>query len=192
MESNSLNSFPLSAFISIIILRVRHGVACTNKPIPFQSWVSLPCMVISAHLPEWTGYIRSLFIYLLMDLWVVSGYWLLQKKCYKHLRACLCISSVESLSRVQLFATPWTAACQASLSITNSRSLHKLIYIESVMPSNHLTLCHPLFHLPSIFPSIRVFFNESVLHIRWPKYWSFSFSISFSSEYSRLISFRID
>ena len=167
MESNSLNSFPLSAFISIIILRVRHGVACTNKPIPFQSWVSLPCMVISAHLPEWTGYIRSLFIYLLMDLWVVSGYWLLQKKCYKHLRACLCISSVESLSRVQLFATPWTAACQASLSITNSRSLHKLIYIESVMPSNHLTLCHPLFHLPSIFPSIRVFSKESVLHIRW-------------------------
>ena len=86
--------------------------------------------------------------------------------------------------------TPWTAACQASLSITNSRSLFKPMS-KSVMPSNHLTLCHPLIP-PSIFPSIRVFSNELVLHIRWPKYWSFSFSISLSSEYSALISFRID
>ena len=100
-------------------------------------------------------------------------------------------SSVQLLSRVQLFATPWNAACQASLSITNSWSLLKLMSIESVMPSNHLILCHPLL-LPSIFPSIRVFSNESVLHIRWPKYWSFSFSISPSSEYLGLISFRID
>ena len=97
-------------------------------------------------------------------------------------------SSVQSLSRVRLFVTPWTAARQASLSIANSRSLLKLMSIKSVMPSNHLILCCPLLLLPSIFPSFRVFSNESVLHIRWPKYWSFSFSISPSSEYSGLIS----
>ena len=101
------------------------------------------------------------------------------------------ISSVQSLSCVQLFATPWTAACQVSLSITNSWSLLKLMSIESVMPSNHLILCHPLLLPPSIFLSIRVFSNESVLLIRWPKYWSFSFSISPSNEYSGLISFRM-
>ena len=100
-------------------------------------------------------------------------------------------SSVQSLSRVQLFGTPWTAAHQASLSITNFRSLLKLISIESVVPSNHLILCHPLLLPPSILPRIRVFSNESVLHIRWSKYWSFSFSISSSSEYSGLISFMI-
>ena len=100
-------------------------------------------------------------------------------------------SSVQSLSHVRLFATPWTAACQASLSITNSWSLLKLTSIELVMPSSHHILCRPLL-LPSIFPSIRVFSNESVLHIRWPKYWSFSLSISPSSEYSGLISFRMD
>ena len=99
---------------------------------------------------------------------------------------------VDSLSRVRLFATPWTIACQASLSITNSLSLHKLMSIESVMPSNHLVVCHPLLLLPSIFPSIRVFSNESVLHIRWPNNWSFSFSLSPSNKYSGLISFRID
>ena len=101
-------------------------------------------------------------------------------------------SSVQSLSCVQLFATPWTAACQGSLSITNSRSLPKLMCIESVMPSNHLILRCPLLPLPSIFPGIRVFSNESALHIRWPKYWSFSFNISPSSEQSGLISFRMD
>ena len=101
-------------------------------------------------------------------------------------------SSVQLFSHVQLFVTPWTAACQASLSITNSQCLLKLMFIESVMPSNHLILCHPLLLLPSIFPSIRVFSNESVLCIRWPKYWSFSFSIGPSNEYSGLISFRID
>ena len=101
-------------------------------------------------------------------------------------------SSVQSLSHVRLFTTPWTAAHQASLSITNSWSLRKLMSIESVMPSNHLILCHPLLLLPSILPSIRVFSNESVLCIRWPKYWSFSFSISPSNEYSGLISFRMD
>jgi len=99
--------------------------------------------------------------------------------------------SVQLLSSVWLFATPWTAACQASLSITNSQSLLKLMSIESVMPSNHLILCHPLL-LPSIFPSIRIFSNESLLPIRWPKYWSFNCSISPSNEYSGLISFRID
>ena len=99
------------------------------------------------------------------------------------------ISSVQLLSRVQLFATPWTAACQASLSITDSWTLLKLTSIKSVMPSKYLILCHPLL-LPSIFPSIRVSSNESVLYIRWPKYWSFSFSISPSNEYSGLTSFR--
>ena len=96
------------------------------------------------------------------------------------------------LSHVRLFATPWTAACQASLSITNTQSLLKSMSIKWVMPSNHLILCCPLLLLPSIFPSIRVFSNESVLHITWPKYWNFSFSISPSNEYSGLISFRMD
>ena len=101
-------------------------------------------------------------------------------------------SSIQLLSHVQFFATPWTIAHQASLSIANSWNLIKLMSIESVMPSNHLTFCHPLPLLPSIFPSIRVFSNESVPHIRWPNYWSFSFSISPSKEYSGLISFRMD
>ena len=101
-------------------------------------------------------------------------------------------SSVQSRSRVQLFATPWTAACQASLSITNSQSLLKFMSIELVMPSKHLILCCPLLLLPSIFLTIRVFSNESVLCVRWPKYWSFSFSISPSNVYSELISFRMD
>ena len=100
--------------------------------------------------------------------------------------------SVQSISRVRLFVTPWTATQQASLSITNSRSLIKLMSIESVMPSNHLTLCRPLLFPPSIFFSIRVFSNQSVLRIRWSRYWSFSFSISPSYEYSGLISFRMD
>ena len=100
-------------------------------------------------------------------------------------------SSVQLLSHLHLFVTPWTAACQASLSIANSQSLLKFMTIESVMPFNHLILCHPLLLPPSIFPSIRVFSNELVLHISWPKYWSFSFSISPSNEYSGLISFRM-
>ena len=105
---------------------------------------------------------------------------------------CWILPSVQSLSRVQLFVTPWTAACKASLSITNSQSLLKLMSIESVTLSNHIILCHPLLLLPSIFPSIRVFSSESILCIRWPKYWSFSFSISPSNEYSVMISFRIN
>ena len=99
--------------------------------------------------------------------------------------------SVQSLSCVQLFTTPWTAARPASLSVTNSRSLPKLTFIESVMTSNHLIFCHPLLLLPSIFPSIRVFSNELALCIRWPKDWSFSFNISPSNEHSGLISFRV-
>ena len=111
---------------------------------------------------------------------------------FSNTTCCPQFSSVQLLSCAWLFATPWTAVCQASLSITNSWRLLKLLSIESVMPSNHLILCHPLLLLSSTFPSIRVFSNESVLHIRWPKYWSFSFSISPSTEYSGLISFRMD
>ena len=110
----------------------------------------------------------------------------------KYIHIIIIFSSVQSLSYVRLFVTPWTEAHQASLSITNSWSLPKLMSIESVMPSKHLILCHPLLLFPSIFSSIRVFSNESVLCIRWPKYWSFSFSISPFNEYPGLISFRID
>ena len=111
-----------------------------------------------------------------------------KKSCFPSLYG---FSSVQSLSCVWLFVTPWTAACQASLSITNSQRLLKIMSIESVMPSNHLILCRPLLLLPSIPASIRIFSNESVLRIRWPKYWSFNFSISPTNEYSGLISFRI-
>ena len=114
--------------------------------------------------------------------WVCGGGWNLRKQD----------NSVQLLSHVQFFATPWTVVCQASLSITNFWRLLKITSIESVMPFNDLILCHPLFLPPSIFPSVRDFSNESALHIRWPKYWSFSFNISPSNEYSGLISFRID
>ena len=107
-------------------------------------------------------------------------------------RVAVQFSSVQSLSRVRLFATPWTAARQASLSITNSLSLPRLMCIELVMPSNYLILCHPLLLLPSIFPTIRVFSNESALCMRWPKYWSFSFNISPSNEHLGLISLRMN
>ena len=101
-------------------------------------------------------------------------------------------SSVQSLSQVQLFVTPWTAACQASLSFTTSKCLLGIMSIESEVPPNHLILCHPFFFLPSVFPSIKVFSSELAFRIRWPKYWSFNFSMSASNEYSALISFRID
>ena len=120
-----------------------------------------------------------------------EGEFWMEKNSILTLDSLRCISSVQLLSHVQLVATPWTAARQASLSITNSRSPPKSMSIESVMPSNHLILCRPLL-LPSIFPSIRVFSHESALRIRWPKYWSFSFSISPSDEYSGIISFRMD
>ena len=124
----------------------------------------------------------------LILLWILdegAGKWMFLFKEHQ-------FSSVQSLSHVQLFATPWTAAHQASLSITNSQSPPKPMSIESVMPSDHLILCHPLLLLPSIFASIRVFSNESALHIRWPKYWSFSFNISPSNEHPGLISFKME
>ena len=124
------------------------------------------------------------------QIWCVRAHSVFRKKVNDDVRSI--ISSLQSVSHVQLFATPWTVAHQASLSMTNSQSLLKLMFIDSVMPFNHLILCCPLLLLPLIFPSIRVFSNESVLHIRWPKYWSFSFSIRPSSEYSGLISFKID
>ena len=121
--------------------------------------------------------------------WTKGAWW---ARLHRVTESDMTVSSVQLLSRVWLFTIPWTAACQASLSITNSRSLPKLMSIESGMPSNHLILCRPLLLLPSIFPSIRVFSNESVLCIRWPKYWSFSFNISPSNEHSGLISFRMN
>ena len=122
----------------------------------------------------------------LMDEWMNLVLWFGQQIIKQQ------FSSVQSLSRVQLFVTPWTTAHQASLSITNSQSLLKLTSIKSVIPSNHLVLCRPLLLPPSIFPSIRVFSSESLFHVRWPKYWSFSFSISPSNEYSGLVFFKID
>ena len=129
--------------------------------------------------------VHFFFITFIVNL-ISCRHWL---ECFLHLDIAI---SVQSLSRVWLFATPWTAAHQASLSITNSQSPPKPMSIEMVMPSNHLILCHPLLLLPSIFPSIRVFSNESALHIRWPKYWSFSFNISLTNEHPGLISFRMD
>ena len=125
------------------------------------------------------GLSSFLYIYLVFSIhWVIAHFSV--------------FSSVQSLGPVQLFVIPWSAACQASLSITKSQSLLKLLSIKSVMSSNHLILCCPLLLPPSTFPSIKVFSNESILCIRWPKYWSFSFSISSSNEYSGLMSFRID
>ena len=125
------------------------------------------------------------------DLLAVQGTLKSLLQHYSSKASVLRLSSVQ-FSFIQLFVTPWTTARQVSLSITNSRSLPKLMSIESVMPSNHLILCHPLLLLPSIFPSIRIFSNKSALGIRWPKYWSFSFNISPSNEHPGLISFRMD
>ena len=132
--------------------------------------------------------------------WIGKGMWSLYIVCQPAYLVCqpflfsfyVEFSSVQSLSRIRLFAIPWIAARQASLSITNSQSSPKLMCIKSVMPSSHLILCHPLLLLPSVPPSIRVFSNESALHMRWPKYWSFSFSISPCNEHPGLISFRMD
>ena len=126
------------------------------------------------------------------DVWSTWNFSQWHSKLYKLPNNFQLVSSVQSLSRVQLFVTPWTAARQASFSITNSQNLFKLMSIESVMPSNYLILCHPLLLLPSIFPSIKVFSNESVFRIRWPKYWSFSFKISPTNEHPGLVSFRMD
>ena len=143
----------------------------------FRVWGNVDSYIISNFS---VPYIRILFKWLFFSLMIfeVKGF--------------LKFSSVQSLSCVRLFATPWIAARQASLSITNSRSLFKLTSIELVMPSSHLILCRPLLLLPPVPPSIRVFSNESTLRMRWPKYWSFSFSISPSNEYPELTSFRMD
>ena len=137
---------------------------------------------------NWTNWIESFAVHLeLSQHCLLIGYIPIQNKSFLK----VVFSSVQSLSCVHFLATLWTAARQASLSIINSQSLLKLMSTKLVMPSNHLILCHPLL-LPSIFPSIRVFPKESVLHVRWPKYWSFSFSIRPSNEYSGLISFRMN
>ena len=153
----------------------------TSHPVAFDN-----CIHLFTHCPKWDRrcfcHPRKSFCYL-SQVCLSSG---------NHFVISVTISSVQSLSCVLLFVTPWTATCQAFLFITNSRSLLKLMSIELVMPSNHLILCRPLLHPPSIFPSIRVFSSELVLYIRWPKHWSFSFSISPSDEYSGLISFRMD
>ena len=151
-------------------------------------WSCIPHMVI--YMFQWYSLISSYPCLLPHSPKVCSLHLCLF--CCLAYRIIIQFSSVQWLSHVWLFETPWTAARQASLSITNSWSLLKLMSIELVMPSNHFILCHPLLLLPLIFPSIRVFSSESVLHIRWPKYWSFSFSISPSNEYSGLTSFRID
>ena len=133
--------------------------------------------------------------YTILTNWKIKTIWsfqYMQKKPLTKFSTHLWFSSVQSLSPVRLFATPWIAARQASLSVTNSQSLLKLMPIELVMPSSHLILCCPLLLLPPIPPSIRVFSTESTLHMRWPKYWSFSFSISPSNEHPGLISFRMD
>ena len=129
------------------------------------------------------SYYRASNLYLLC-----LQHWKVDSLSLSHQRGSYHRISVQSVSLVSLFVTPWAAAYQASLSITNSRTLHKFLSMESLMPSNHLILCHPLLLLPSIFPSNRVFSSESALHIRWPEYWSFSFSIHPSNEYSGLIS----
>ena len=147
----------------------------------------------------WSQYFLSLaFFFTFWRLFILKVYYLrndIYTCIYAHIIylyiMCYIFSSVQSVSCVWLFVTPWTAACQASLFITNSQSLLKLMSIKLVI-SNHLILCHSLLLLPSIFPSCLLFSKESVLHIRWPNYWSFSFSISPSNEYSELISFRID
>jgi len=150
-----------------------------NNPV----WYPL-CWSYSSHTVESTAHKISVYMKL---TFLLGGVQKISKS-----DCCYCCSVLQSLSDIRLFATPWTAARQASLSFPVSPSLLKLMSIESMMPSNHLILCRPLLLLPSIFPSIRVFSNESALHIRWPKYWSFSFSISPSSESSGLVSFRID
>ena len=152
------------------------------------------CFPISWFTPLLAKIYLSSNSFIRMDVWEIkmfNPFWS-ENNLGLHLGLTERYLAVQLLSHVWLFGTPWTAARQASLSFTISWSLLKLMSTESVMPSNHLILCHPLLFLPSIFPSIRVFSSESALHIRWPKYWSFSFSISPSNEYSGLISFRID
>ena len=200
-------------------VRSKGSVLGPQSPETHSDWTAqFPCPPLSQSLWPGRGASDSLFLgHMLLPLIVVTwaspgrriqgflgkhGCWDWTRTCHWHMslkRTFFLLhsqgerfSSVHSFSRVWLFVTPWTAASQVSVSITNSQSLLKLMSIALVMPTNHLILCRPLLLLPSIFPSIRVFSNESVLRIRWPKYWGFSFSISPSNEYSGLISFRMD
>ena len=181
--------------------RMKWAECCSDRCSPLKNSCHCPRSWLSCHGIQIVGHFQGrLCSRLLMehcpDLRVhVRGHgWKPVRRQRSRLQTYywFCFSSVQWLSRVRLFATPRTAARQASQSITNSQSLLKLMSIESVMPSNHLILCRPLLLLPSIFPSIRVFSNDSVLRIRWPKYWSFSFSISPSNEHPGLISFWFD
>ena len=213
---NSYSSFPsflqpleilylLCVFMDLPIASISYGIIQCADIFLFW-WLALlafyfQCSSLLSHvlilpfflLPLHRYTTFCLFIVQLIEIQVLSTFWLLWMALL--LVSCYNIAvAVDSqlLSRVWLFSTPWTEACQASLSINNSWSLLKLMSIESVKPSNHLILCRPLLLLPSIFPSIRDLSNESVLHISWPRYWSFSYSISPFNEYSGLISFRID
>ena len=161
---------------------------CTSEIVYFSSkpiFMLLNFIALKWYFPSFSLFSFSACIFFLLFLFLFSE--TIYINCQIET-----FSSVQSLTRVWLFAAPWTAACQATLSITNCWSLPKLRFIESVMPSNHLILCYPLLLLPSIFPTNSVFSIESALCIRWLKYWSFSFSFSLSNEYSGLISFRID
>ena len=173
LQDARLNYLP--EFAQTHVHWVNDAIQPSNPLLP----PSLPILNLLQHqgLFQWGDSSPQVVKVLELQLWHQSLQW---------------ISSVQSLSCIRLFATPWTVARQAFLSITNSQSLLKLISIELVTASNHLILCHPLLLPPSLSPSFRVFSNESVLHIRWPKYWSFSFSISPSNEHSRLISSRMD
>ena len=160
---------------------LRLVISFISLSLSFFSFSSNTCIFCLSWMPHIFKEVSSLWLVrILSPTWMLDTFQSIQ------------FSSFQLLRRVRLFATPWTAACQGSLSITNSLILPKLMFVELVMPSNHFILCHPLLLLPSIFPSIRVFSNESALHIRWQKHWSFSFSISPSNEHPGLISFRID
>ena len=188
-ESGDRNTLAHQYCILTELHSIRGGTCCPLALSGLQWGVSAAGHVRLLLCPCWSQY--ACWTDVCSQHWrctVVPSHWL----SHSHGSQIVQFSSVQSLSRDRLFVTPRTTARQASLSITNSRSLPKPMSIESVMPSNHLILCHPLFLLPSIFPSIRVFSNESALHIRWPKYWSFSFNISPSNEHPGLISFRMD
>ena len=160
---------------------LRLVISFISLSLSFFSFSSNTCIFCLSWMPHIFKEVSSLWLVrILSPTWMLDTFQSIQ------------FSSFQLLRRVRLFATPWTAACQGSLSITNSLILPKLMFGELVMPSNHFILCRPLLLLPSIFPSIRVFSNESALHIRWQKHWSFSFSISPSNEHPGLISFRID
>ena len=175
-----------------------------KSSLSFLSWILSSVLYLKSHFHTWG---HSYFLFYLLGVLVlhfvcrsviqshlifVEGVRSVSRFSLFLMWTSSCSSSVQSISRVRLFATPWTAARQASLSITNSWSSPKPMSIESVMPSSHLILCRPLLLLPSIFPSIRVFSNKPALHIKWPKYWSFSFKISPTNEHPGLISFRMD